>query len=201
MISEKSEKIERKLEYFANTMMQEVEAKKSLAKLESTTTLTKSTAAAFEAATRHNRVMLQAKQGELQRNANRQIAQAKVQEMTQYVKTRKQQIDRLFIEIAAQLAAFTQKAEYEDYLLERIKEAQSGHDFSIIKLSPHDMRLDTKIKSATGLTPEAGDQDFIGGFILLNELRTIQADYSFKARLSAAKKAFAHDQHHSDGGF
>ena len=189
-----SEKIERKLEYFANTMKHEVEARKSQAKSETTAALTKSTATALESAARRNKIMLRVKHGELQRNANRQISQAKVQEMAKFVNARKQLIDRLFVEIAAQLAGFTQEAEYESYLLEHIKESMAGRDFSIIKLSPHDMRLGENIKSATGLTPESGEPDLIGGFILLNELRTIQADYSFKARLAAAKKAFAYDK-------
>ena len=189
-----SEKIERKLQYFANTMQHEVETKKLQSKLEASSTQTKSVAAILESTTRHNKVMLQAKRNELQRSANRQIAKAKVHSMTKYVETRKQQIDKLFVDVAAQLAQFTQSDKYEDYLLEQIKKVMLAYKFAIIQLSPLDMRLEDAVKIATGLTLEIGEHDFIGGFVLLNESRSVRADHTFKTRLLALKKDFAYDQ-------
>jgi len=188
-----TEKTERKLEYFANTMHHIVEAKKQKAKHEATAGLTKTASEALESATRRNKVMLQAKQDEIKRGANRQVAQAKVRAIAQHVQTRKHQIDRLFVEVQAQLAQFTQEAEYENYQIARIKQAQGISDFSIVQLSPYDMRFEASIKTATGLMPEAGGHDFIGGFILFNETRSIQVDYTFKTLLSIAKKGFSYD--------
>jgi len=188
-----TEKTERKLEYFANTMQHIVEAKKQKAKNETTTGLTKTASEALDSITRRNKVMFQAKQDEIKRSANRQAAQAKVRAIAEYVQTRKHQIDRLFVDVQAQLAQFTQEAEYENYLIARIKKTQDISDFSIVLLSPHDIRLEAAIRTATGLIPETGNHDFIGGFILLNEARSIQVDYTFKTLLSIAKKEFSYD--------
>ena len=189
-----AEKLERKLTYFADTIQQELGTKKRQATLAATTESQKSTTTTLETATRHNKIMLTAKQGELQRNANRQIAHAKVRAMAEFVELRLRQIDRLFVEIAAGLASFTQEAGYEDYLIERIEKAKAAYDFSIVKLSPHDMRLEETIKTVTGLTPEMGNQEYIGGFVLLNERRSVMADHTFRTKLLAAKKEFAYDK-------
>jgi len=189
-----AEKTERKLEYFANTMQHTIEAKKRTTKIEAEAKLNKTATETLEVISRRNKVILQAKQNDLQRIASRQIAQAKVKAMSRCIQTRQRQIDYLFIEIQAQLAQFTQSAEYESYLIKHITQAQQNSNFFIVKLSPHDMRFEATIKNATGLVPEAGHHDFIGGFIALNEARTIQADYTFKTRLLTAKKEFAYDQ-------
>lgn len=189
-----AEKTERKLEYFANTIQQTIEIKKRDAKNKTEVSINKTATETLEAIARRNKIMLQVKQNELKKIAGRQVAQAKVQAMSRYVQIRKQQIDRLFIEIQAQLAQFTQSAEYETYLLECIKKAQQNGEFLIVKLTPHDMRFEETIKAATGLIPEAENQDLIGGFVILNEARTVQVNYSFKMRLSMAKEAFIYDQ-------
>ena len=188
-----TEKNERKLEYFANTMHHIIETKKQKAKQEAAAGLTKTASEALESITRRNKVLLKANQDEIKRNANRQTAQAKVQAIARYVKIRKNQIDHLFVEVQAQLAQFTQAAEYESYLIQRIKQVQTLSDFSIIQLSPHDMRLEKAIQSAAELVPEEGNHDFIGGFILLNEARSMQVDCTFKTLLSLAKKEFSYD--------
>jgi len=188
------EKLERKLTYFANAMQQQLDEKKHQATLAANSENQKSTAATLESTTRRNKIMLTAKRGELQRDANRKIAHAKVKAMAEYVASRKNLIDRLFVEIAAGLASFTQEDGYKSYLIERIEKAKTAYTFSIVKLSPHDMRLEDAIKTATGLTPETGKDDYIGGFVLLNESRSVMVDHTFKTRLQAAKKEFVYDQ-------
>jgi len=188
-----AEKTERKLEYFANTMHHIVEAKKQKAKQETTAGLSKTASEALESIARRNKVILKAKQDEIKRSANRQIAQAKVRALARYVQMRQHQIERLCVDVQAQLAQFTQETEYESYLIGRITQVQDIGDFSIVQLSPHDMRLEAAITAATGLLPEAGCHDFVGGFILVNQTRSIQMDYTFKTLLSIAKKEFSYD--------
>jgi len=190
-----TEKTERKLEYFANTMQHSIEKKKLIANQTITANHNLVAKSTLESVVRHNKVMLEAKQAELKQKANRQIARAKVNALAQYMKTRNEQIDNLFVDIQGKLARFTQTKEYESYLIRQIKELTAAHSisFAIVILSPHDMRLESSIKTATGLVPKTGSQDFIGGFILLNEARSIQVDCTFKTRLSIAKKGFNYD--------
>jgi len=193
MIAMLAEKLERKLQYFSNAMNQEVEAEKQQTIAETQTTAAKSTEEALDILKRRNKVLLQAKQEELRRASNRQIAEAKVRAMTELVDTRTAETDRLFVDTVAHLAEFTQTAEYENYLIERIKQTQQQADFTRVLLSPFDMRFEQAIKTATGLIPQAGNENFIGGFILLNESHTIQSDYTFKTVLENAKNCFSHD--------
>jgi len=188
---------ERKLNYFSDIIKQEIEGKKGIARAMADAVHSKSAAAAIEAVERRNKVMLRAKQSEFARKQNRIIAQAKVRNMADLVKIRMHLTDHLFVDISANLAGFTQTTEYEAYLIDSINKArmQSGHNFSIIVLTPHDMRISEQIKTATGLLPECGEQDLIGGFILLNELRSVMLDCSFKARLATTKQGFCTERH------
>ena len=184
---------DRKLEYFENTILQSVEREKAKAKNQAARHFNRIASEALETAARRNKVMLLAKQDEIRRNANSQITRAKVQAMAKYVEVRKQQIDRLFEEIEGCLAKFTQEPEYENYLTQRIIQAQNLGDFAVVKVSPHDARFNKTITTATKLAPETGSQDYIGGFILLNAGRTIQMDCTFKTYLAMAKKEFVYD--------
>jgi len=194
MASYITEKNERKLEYFSDIIMREVEKKKNDANFKLAAELRQHNSATLEITARDNKQALQAKQDQIQQQANRQITTAKVRAMAQYVQTRNQQTDLLFIAVMAQLAQFTQQTEYETYLIACINKMKNISNFTIVKLSPLDMRLEETIKTATGLTPETGDDNFIGGFILLNENRTIQIDYTFKTRLAIIKKDFDFNQ-------
>jgi len=190
----KISKTERKLEYFANAILNEANIQKSREKNEALAKHNRHIEDMLESTARRINVMMRAGQDEIIRSANRQISKAKVHAITQCVEARKQQIDRLFVDIQAKLASFSQEPEYETYMIQRIKQVKElNKNFAIIKLSPHDMRLENAIKTATGLAPEAGSHDYIGGFILLDAARKIRADYTFKTRLVQAKKRFCYD--------
>jgi len=187
-------KTERKLEYFTTAILHEAKIQKLHAKNETIAKHSKHIEETLEGAARRINVMLRAERDEIARSANRQISKAKVHAMAKCVEVRKQQIDRLFVTIEAKLASFTQEPEYESYMINRINEVcKLGKLFSIVKLSPHDMRLETAVKAATGLLPEAGRHDYIGGFILLDTASKIRADYTFSTCLARAKKKFCYD--------
>ena len=187
------DKNESKLTYFANTIHDMVETKKREARQQTNMRLSKMAAEALAHASRHHQMSLAATRDEEKRRANRHIAKAKVRAMSAYAQTRHQEIDRLFTDIEAKLAAFTLEASYEAHLIEHIQYSQTVSQFSIVRLSPQDMHLKGAIQNATGLTPEAGEADYIGGFMLLNAARSIQMDCTFKTRLNAAKKGFDYD--------
>jgi len=189
-----NEKIERKLQYFEDALRHDIETKKKQAISQLTAELQKSSEETISQEAVCNNLKIQTAKEELTRNTNRQVSQAKVQAISQYVQTRKQQIDKLFVEVEAALASFTQVAEYEEYLLACIQKARQSSDFFIIKLSPYDMRFSDTIKTATGLIPEEGSHDYIGGFALLNENRGILSDHTFKAKIAFAKRDFAYDK-------
>lgn len=190
----KIDKTERKFEYFANAILNEANIQKSKEKNEALAKHSRHIEETLESTARRINVMMRAGQDEIIRSANRQISKAKVHAITHYVEARKQQIDRLFVDIQAKLASLTQEPEYETYMIQRIKQVQElNKNFAIIKLSPHDMRLENAIKMATGLMPKAGSHDYIGGFILLDAACKIRADYTFKTRLTQAKKRFCYD--------
>ena len=190
----KIDKTERKLEHFANAILHEANIQKSKAKNEALANHNRHIEETLASTARRINVMMRAGQDEIVRGANRQISKSKVQSITKYVEARKQQIDRLFVDVQAKLASLTQEPEYEAYMIQRVKQVQElNQDFAIIILSPHDMRLENAIKAATGLMPEAGSHDYIGGFILLDAARTVRADYTFKTRLAQAKKRFCYD--------
>ncbi|MCL2285019.1 MAG: hypothetical protein FWC32_01485, partial [Firmicutes bacterium] len=154
---------DRKLEYFENTIMQDVERERAKARNQASRHLNRVASEAIETATRRNKVIIQTKHEEIRRNANSQITRAKVKAIAKYVEIRKQQIDRLFEEIENSLAKFTQEPGYENYLVHRIKQVQHFGDFAIVKLLPHDTRFKEAIAAATKLAPETGSQDYIGG--------------------------------------
>jgi len=187
-----SENTERKLQIFADTIQQEIDAKRIQVKLEAEIKHKVYTGKNLELAAKRIDLISQSKQEEITRNANRQISQAKVRAMAKYVQYREEQIDRLFIDVKAKLAAFTQEAEYEAYLIQKIKKAALIGGFFAVELSPHDMRFENIINSSTGLISEAGS-DFIGGFILYNKKRNLRVDYSFKTKLQIAQKEFRYD--------
>ena len=187
-----TENTERKLQYFSKTITQELEVKRQQHSQEATETYAKAAATALESAKRRNKVMLQAQHNELQRQANRKRVQAKVKEIARYVEERQRHIDTLFVDVTALLAGFTQEPGYERYLIERVYEMQALHNnlFTIIKLSPHDMRLEKAIAAATGLIPENSGQDFVGGFILVSSCRRLQKDCTFRTGLANHRASF-----------
>jgi len=192
MISSLAEKLERKLSYFTKTIEDEAAAEQNEILSKSEKTHSKATLETFESIKHRNKVMLKAKQEELNRTSNRQIAEAKVKAMRGLVETRVEEIDKLFVNITALLAKFTLTAEYESYLVENINMKKTRANFTRVLLSPYDMRLEDKIKTATGLNIEPGREDYIGGFILLDKNHTIRDDCTFKTVLECRRDNFSY---------
>jgi len=185
-----SEKIERKLDYFSNIMNHKVEKQRQRTRYEIEHALQLTATKTIEKAERRNKILQKTRQREIEYDINRQIAQAKLHALTQFTQIRKHQVGELLSSVQAQLLLFTQSDEYEKYIVDSVLKTQDI--YTIIKLSPHDMRLGAKIKSATARVVETGESGYIGGFMLLNSTRTVQVDYTFKTRLEKAMEEFSY---------
>lgn len=171
----------KKLEYFAEVVEREVEARKRRAKHQLANDLGKKAAAAVSEAEREVNARVEAARREMNRNANRKIAAVTTEAKAAFNAVRNSHQAKLLAEVAEELTAFTKSAEYESYLIEKI--AASKGEFTIAKLTPQDMQHAEKIHQNTGITAVTGETDYIGGFILLTENKKIQSDHTFKHRL------------------
>ncbi|MDR0273454.1 MAG: V-type ATP synthase subunit E [Clostridiales bacterium] len=172
----------RKLEYFSEIITRETETKKRRALHQLANDLGKSTATEIAAAEEKMKSRVEAKRREIIRKSNRKIAEALARAKAEYFAARNALEEKLNEDVIAELKKFTQSEKYENYLVERINLYSSS--FRTVKFRPQDMHLAEKIAQATGLQTQAGENDFMGGFILQNE--KIQADYTFKTRLEKA---------------
>jgi len=188
MISSLAEKLERKLSYFSKTVEDELTTKQREIFAGSKKDLYKTT----ENIEQQHQEKLKIKQEEFNRISNRKIAEAKVKAMRGFVEIKLEELEKLFVSISAILAEFTQSAEYENYLIESINAKKNRADFTRVLLSPYDMRMESKIKTATGLSVEPGRDDYIGGFILLDNNHTVRDDCTFKTTLDCEKSNFSY---------
>lgn len=180
--------LERKLDYFSETVHEGLAEKIRTSSAKKELVFRQNAAEKITTATRQNKVLIEARKNELLRLQSREIAIAKVAEMTATIEKQRQLHDRLEVEVIAGLALFTQQPEYIDYLLAQINEMLHTHIFSSIVLTSYDMRFGDIINAQTKLSPVESDYDFIGGFILYNDIRTIKIDHTFKTRLAQVMK-------------
>jgi len=181
--------MEGKLKYFEEVIAREVEARKRRAKHQLANDLSKSAAVAIEAAEDKVNSRVEAARRDLMRKANKKIATATAEAKAAYITSRNIQQSKLLDDVLEKLKLFTQSAEYESYLIERINSVKAMQEFTVVKLRPKDIFFAEAIQKATGLMPLAGENDYIGGFILHSENGKVQADYTFKERISQFEKA------------
>jgi len=179
-----AEKWAKKIDYFTETINREVNAKKSKAKHQLANSLSQKVSARISAAEAKLQVQAAAEKRELAHSINRQISQMQFEEKNKFIDMRDRCIAQLFEDVRGDLRYFTQSPEYEPFLVEQINKAKESHDFAIVQIAPADMHMAEKINSATGLIVEEGDENYIGGFLLLTEDRKIRIDRTFKTRLA-----------------
>lgn len=178
---------ERKLEFFAEAINREVEARKRRAKHQLANDLSKSNAKSIEEAAENVNYQIDAAHREATRKSNKKVAAATTQAKAAYFAKQKSHKAQILSEVSEALKNFANSAEYETYLLQQIAAAKARHAFAAnsatVKLRPQDMHLAEKIRETTGLHPKSGNPSFIGGFILQSENGKICADYTFKTKL------------------
>ncbi|MCL1842451.1 MAG: hypothetical protein FWF79_01425 [Defluviitaleaceae bacterium] len=176
---------ERKLEYFAEVIAREVEARKRRAKHQTANDLSKKTAAALVAAEDRINAATEAARRDILRKSNAKVAAATAQAKAEFLSARDTARARMYEELANELKAFTRCAEYENYLIERINYVKTLA-FDIVKLCPSDSHHAEAVAKATGLTIAENRDEFMGGFILQSKNGKILADHSFQTRLKRA---------------
>jgi len=129
---------------------------------------------------------------QVQKHNNQRISQAKSQSRRAMATLREQLTARLFEDVKTDVIAFTHTPGYENLLIESIQAtcAKSKHSFTYVQLPTGTWHLSNKIQEATGLTPEQGEENGIGGYMLLTANRNIAVDNTFKSRLASAAEEF-----------
>jgi len=183
---------EKKLEYFAQAIAREVEAKKTAARKRMTADMKTAVSNAVRDAEAEAELRIISEEQALQKAESKSISEAKAQARRAIASLREELAARLFEDVRADAAAFTQNGGYESYIVDGIREAvaDARHTFSYVQLAPSDMRLSKPVQEATGLTPEAGSESDVGGFRLLTANRKMSVDFTFKARIENAAEDF-----------
>jgi len=179
---------DKKLEYFTQAISKEIESKKRTARKQMANEMNEAIAHAVAQAETEAADQIQAQHQLAQKANNKRVSQAQAQARRDLAALREQLTAQLFEGIQADIQAFTLTPGYEDFLIESIKLAQSQvkHNFTYVQLPPGTSHLSQKIQEVTGLTPEPGDENDIGGYKLLTENRNMTVDNTFKARIASA---------------
>ena len=183
---------EKKLEYFAEAIAKEVEAKKLKARRQMAADMSDAISRAVnEAEAEAGQHILNEKQA-IQKAENKRLSEAKAKARRALISLREELTAKLTQDVKADIADFTQSGEYESYLVNSIQVtvAKSMHSFIYIQLTPSDLHLSSIVQESTGLIPEQGDESGMGGYKLLSANRGMAVDCTFKSRLESAMEEF-----------
>ena len=185
--------IEKKLEYFTEAITREMETKKRQARRQMTDDFNAEVISQTAQAEAEAAEQLAAEKQEIDRAHNRRITEASTESRRALSSLREKLTAGLFSDIAIEINAFTRSPEYEGFLIDSIKTAQtkSKHPYEYVQLTPADMHISTQIQIATNLTPEQGEASAIGGYKLLTANRSKAADHTFQSRLAEATQEFS----------
>ena len=103
-----------------------------------------------------------------------------------------QTIQHIFDDVEQKLKEFMQLPAYEDYLADKITQANTFAQNTeiIIYINPTDQSRKSALESRTGVTLTVSDRDFFGGIRAVIPSRSILIDYSFLTKLAEEKEAF-----------
>ena len=187
--------MEKKLAHFEDAIFQEMLTREKRTHHSAYTKLKQTKTQAMEDTKRQHMLEIKETKHTLTQAQSKNIAQAKVKALTQYVHMVEGEIARLFEDIAQDLTQFTQGEGYPQYLADAIQEATSQNpSFTTILLAPQDMHLAKDLSPLGDFTIAQGERNYIGGFLLQQDPPTAQLDFTFKTRLLALRKDFAHDR-------
>ena len=189
---------EKKLEYFTEAITKEVENKKHHIRRQMAAEMSAAVSQAIAKASAEAEAQVASCSQAIQKAINKRITEAQTQARRDLVALRESLITRLFDGIKADIISFTNSDAYESFLINNIQAAlaQSKHPYTYVQLTPSDMRLSHAIQDATGLTPEPGEEQDLGGFKLLSANRGKVTEYTFRSRLVSAMEAFSAEVAH-----
>jgi len=179
-----AEKWGKKIDYFTDTIAREVNARKRKTMHQLASKLSGDVSAKLSAAETKLKYKQSTEKRQISQNINKYLAQVAFEEKSKYMNMKNRHISQLFEDVRRDLKSFTQTIEYAESVILHIEQIKQKHEFTIVQISPADMHLSEKIRTATGLAVEECEADIIGGFIMLTANRKIRADYTFKTRLA-----------------
>jgi len=184
---------EKKLEYFTQAIEKEVEYKKRYSRQQMSAKVNDEVEKAVAEAKAEAKIQIQAQQQAIEKANNKRILEAISKTRRSYITLRERLTANLFDQIKTRVCAFTKSPEYEAYLIKSIQTAKtaSKHHYQYVQLTPEDMAHAASIQNATGLTPEPGSADILGGFRLLTPSRGIVSEHTLSAGLTMARQEFS----------
>jgi len=186
---------EKKLEYFADAVAREVDAKKRQAQSQMAAELNEKVAIAAAEIEAEAEAQNQAQLHAIQKVMHKRVTDAETESRRSLANLKERLTTQLFDSIKADITTITQQPEYEVLLIDNIQTAvkQSRIPYVYVQLSPKDMHLAEAIEKATSLKAEPDDTNDLGGFKLQTEQRNIAQDHTIAVKLREARQAFASD--------
>jgi len=186
---------EKKLECFIKIINKEVKSRKSQARHQMTATANEEITQAVTASSAEANAQTQAQLHTIQKIMNKRITAAQTESRRGLATLRERLTAQLFDQVKADIIAFANSPEYENYMVESIQkaQAQARSPYVFIQLAPNNTNLYDTIQNATGLTPEQGDENMLGGFKLLTENRSKGHEHTLSARLTDARQRFSEE--------
>lgn len=130
---------------------------------------------------------------QLKRDKNSKLAQELLVLKRDFIKRQNHLKEKLFVEVAQLLGEFTDTREYDQLLINQIKEAKKlakGKEI-IIYIDDSDSSKLKSLTVATNLTLEVSEHSFLGGTRAIIPSRNVLIDNSFKTKLSELKSNFS----------
>jgi len=187
--------VEAQLDYFAQAMLGEAAAmKRRLARAN-----TKKSEAAIISAINDARDKVanntQEQTQRLRTEHNKKLAMHVVQSRERYWQRKEELLYDLFAVVETSAKDFTLSDAYPPYMEAAIRDAaKQAEGFTIVQLTQRDVTASFQLPE--GIVVETAADDFLGGFILLNEARTQQIDCTLQTRLIDRMERF--DEWYSD---
>ncbi|MDD6348519.1 V-type ATP synthase subunit E [Intestinibaculum porci] len=133
---------------------------------------------------------------EIHSEASAEISETHTQRTKKLIAKRDEYVAEVFKAAREKLVAFTNSAEYKDYLLKKAK-AAADNDFvdAVMLVRAEDMQYSEELKKAYGKTVEvkASDEITLGGFILENTADALVVNETLEFALENQKTWFANN--------
>ncbi|MDR1914122.1 MAG: V-type ATP synthase subunit E [Clostridiales bacterium] len=124
----------------------------------------------------------------IERKKNKEIIQASTEARKNAVELRSRLIQGLFDGVTERLRKYTESEEYKTDLTRRVAELIQKHNRCKIFISKRDVPLLKFYEDKTEIVPV--DDDYIGGFKLMNLDKNSLEDYTYQSRLKDERERF-----------
>lgn len=131
----------------------------------------------------------------LERNRNKELSKQQLHIRRKITRKQNELKDKLFIEVKDLLLEYMKTAEYEELIINQIKDAckfANGQEM-IIYIDPADASKKADLESKTGVTLTVSEYSFLGGTRAVISERNILIDNSFESKLADAKQQYTFD--------